>query len=292
MKRILLLFSLFLLIGGAALAQGSHDISGIVIDTTKQTVPGASIKLKTDKGDSVIRVTALDGKFVFSGIKATKVTLTITSIGSQGIVKHFTFGNDNQPLVVGNVILKSASTMLSGVTVVGINPVTLKEDTTQYSAAAYKVRENAPVEDLVKKLPGVDVDKDGNITTKGKTVSKIRINGKDVFGGDLQSITKNLPADVVENIQMIDDYRNQANLTGVKTGDPTQIMNITIRKDKNYGYSANITGGAGRDALPSPQTNDTRYEGLINSFKFKWISRSKSLKWITLFYQLSRIQFL
>jgi hypothetical protein len=152
---------------------------------------------------------------------------------------------------------------------VGINPVTLKEDTTQYSAAAYPVRENAPVEDLVKKLPGVDVDKDGNITTKGKTVTKVRINGKDVFGGDLQSITKNLPADVVENIQMIDDYGDQANITGVKTGDPTQIMNITIRKDKNYGYSANLTGGAGRDALPAPQNNDVRYVGLINSFKFK-----------------------
>lgn len=269
MKRIFLLFSFLVMLGSLAMAQGSHTITGTVIDTTKQTVIGASIKIKTDLGDSTTRITGLDGKFTFNAIKANKVTLTITSIGYEGIIKHFTFAADSKPLEVGTVILKTSSKMLSGVTIVGITPVTLKEDTTQYSAAAYKVRDNAPVEDLVKKLPGVDVDKDGNISTKGKQITKIRINGKDVFGGDVQSITKNLPADVVENIQMIDDYGDQANLTGVKTGDPAQVMNITIRKDKNYGYSANLTGGGGKDALPSPQTNDTRYVGLVNAFKFK-----------------------
>lgn len=270
MKRIFFaIFSTLLLLGGLAKGQNTmHTISGTVIDTTKQTVIGASVKIKTDKGDSTIRVTGIDGKFNFPSVKANKVTLIITSIGYQGIAKHFTFADDGKPLALGSIILKTTSKMLGGVTIVGINPVTLKEDTTQYSAAAYKVRDNAPVEDLVKKLPGVDVDNDGNITTKGKQITKVRINGKDVFGGDVQSITKNLPADVVENIQMIDDYGDQANLTGVKTGEPNQIMNITIRKDKNYGYSANVTGGAGRDDQPKV-ANDTRYVGLVNSFKFK-----------------------
>jgi len=284
MKILYLLLLSFVFFCGAAYAQNSHDVTGSVVDTAKMSIPGASVKIKTDLGDSSIRVINLDGKFSFKDIKANKITLTVTSIGYQGIIKHFTFANDNKPLNVGNIILRSASKMLNGVTIVGITPVTLKEDTTQYSAAAYKVRENAPVEDLVKKLPGIDVDKDGNITTKGKQVTKIRINGKDVFGGDVQSITKNLPADVVENIQMIDDYGDAANLTGVKTGEPNQIMNINIRKDKNYGYSVNTTGGAGRDGLPSvaaipPSTassiavqapkNDTRYVGMINAFKFK-----------------------
>ncbi|GAB3923430.1 TonB-dependent receptor [Mucilaginibacter myungsuensis] len=254
---------------GFAHAQGTHNITGSVIDSTKQTVPGASVKLKTDAGDSTVRVTGIDGKFSFANIKANKVDITITSIGYQGQIKHFTFANDNAPLEIGAVTLKNLSTLLGGVTIVGITPVTLKEDTTQYSAAAYKVRDNAPVEDLIKKLPGIDVDKDGAVTAKGKSVARIRVNGKDVFGGDLQSITKNLPADVVENIQLIDDYGDQANLTGIKSGDPTQIMNITIRKDKNYGYSANITAGGGRDALPSPLANDQRYTGQLNSFKFK-----------------------
>lgn len=269
MKRLIFTFSLIAALGGFARAQSTHTITGSIIDTTKQTVPGATIKLKTDLGDSTTRVTGLDGNFNFANIKATKITLTITSIGYQGQIKHFTFADDGKPLALGAVILKNMSTVLGGVTIVGITPVTLKEDTTQYSAAAYKVRDNAPVEDLIKKLPGIDVDKDGAVTAKGKTVSKIRINGKDVFGGDLQSITKNLPADVVENIQLIDDYGDQANLTGIKSGDPTQIINLTIRKDKNFGYSANLTGGGGRDALPAPQANASRYSGQVNSFKFK-----------------------
>ena len=155
--------------------------------------------------------------------------------------------------------------MLNQVTIVGAaNPVTLKEDTVVYNAAsAYKVRENAPVEDLIKKLPGVDVDVNGNITTQGKQVTKVRINGKDFMGGDVQSATKNLPADIVENIQMIDDYGDQANLTGVKTGEPDKIMNITIRKDKNYGYSGQATAGDGEDALPKDQgiPDQNRYMG-------------------------------
>ena len=150
--------------------------------------------------------------------------------------KHYALDNDTKPAVLHPIILKSESNTLKGVTIVGVNPVTLKEDTVEYKASAYKVRENAPVEDLIKKLPGVDVDVNGNITTQGKQVTKVRINGKDFMGGDVQSATKNLPADVVENIQMIDDYGDQANLTGVKTGEPDKIMNITIRKDKNYGY--------------------------------------------------------
>jgi len=270
MKRIFLFFSLVFSFFACdlAMAQGGHTISGLIIDSTKLSIPGATVKIKTEKGDSTLRVTGIDGKFVFTGIQATKLTLTVTSIGYEGIIKHFVLENDNKPLNLGNITLRSESKLLNGVTIVGITPVKLKEDTIQYSAAAYKVRENAPVEDLVKKLPGVEVENDGSITTKGKTISKIRVNGKDVFGGDVQSIIKNLPADVVENIQMIDDYGDQANLTGIKTGEPDQIMNITIRQDKNYGYSLNATGGAGRDALPAPQTNGTRYEGLLNSFSF------------------------
>ena len=167
-------------------------------------------------------------------LKGTKLSSRYLSIGFQSLKRHYTLDNTTAPADLGSIVLKVQSNMLNQVTIVGSVPITLKEDTVQYQASAYKVRENAPVEDLIKKLPGVDVDVNGNITTQGKQVTKIRINGKDFMGGDVQSATKNLPADVVENIQMIDDYGDQANLTGVKTGEPDKIMNITIRKDKNY----------------------------------------------------------
>src|SRR6202000_2722273 len=173
------------------------------------------------------------------------------------------------PADLGAIVLKTDAHELAGVTIVGTIPVTLKEDTVQYQASAYKVRENAPLEDLIKKLPGVDVDVNGNVSTQGKQVTKVRINGKDFMGGDVQSALKNLPADVVENIQMIDDYGDQANLTGIKTGDPDKIMNITIRKDKNYGYFGQATVGGGSDMLPKDQGNDeNRYLTQLNAFRF------------------------
>jgi len=272
LKPFLLALSLLLLCIAHANAQAAREIDGTVIDSTKLGVPGASVKLKTDKGDSTVAIADGNGKFVFGGISATKITLTITSLGYQGQIKHYTLDNtDTKPLVLPPVLLKNDTHMLNGVTIVGVNPVVLKEDTVEYKASAYKVRENAPVEDLVKKLPGVDVDVNGNITTQGKQVTKVRINGKDFMGGDVQSATKNLPADIVENIQMIDDYGDQANLTGIKTGEPDKIMNITIRKDKNYGYSLQSTVGDGEDALPSNQAtpDQNRYLGTLNYFHFK-----------------------
>jgi hypothetical protein len=271
MKSLLLIVSITFLSLLGAHAQTAHDISGVVADTTKLSLPGSSVKLVSNTGDSTLTIADANGKFTFSSVKGKTITLTISSIGFIGIKKHFSLADDNKPVDLGMIILKAETNMLNQVTIVGAaNPITLKEDTVIYNAAAYKVRENAPTEDLIKKLPGVDVDVNGNITTQGKQVTKVRINGKDYMGGDVQSATKNLPADIIENIQMIDDYGDQANLTGVKTGEPEKIMNITIRKDKNYGYTAQATAGDGRDALPSKDgvPNDNRYIGSLNVFNF------------------------
>jgi hypothetical protein len=253
-------------------AQNGKDVHGTVTDTTKLSLPGSLITLTSEKSDSVTTSADLNGKFVFSGVKGLKITITIQSIGFQSLRRHYTLDNTPAPADLDTIILKPESKMLNQVTIVGVVPVTLKEDTVEYQASAFKVRENAPVEDLIKKLPGVDVDVNGNITTQGKQVTKVRINGKDFMGGDVQSATKNLPADVVENIQMIDDYGDQANLTGVKTGEPEKIMNITIRKDKNYGYFGQATVGDGEDALPQntaiPTPDQNRYIGSINAFNF------------------------
>jgi uncharacterized membrane protein YgcG len=270
MKQFLLTLSLVLFSLFSALAQNGREVSGTILDSTKLSIPGALIKVISDKGDSSLTAADANGKFDFPAVTGTKFTLSISSIGYQAIRKHFTFDAGTKPVALGPIILKAESNTLATVNIVATQSVTFKEDTTEYKASDYKVRENAAVEDVIKKLPGVDVDVNGNITTQGKQVTKVRINGKDFMGGDVQSVTKNLPADVVENIQMIDDYGDQANLTGVKTGEPDKIMNITIRKDKNYGYTLQATGGDGEDALPSSQgiPNENRYLGTINGFTF------------------------
>jgi hypothetical protein len=271
MKRFFLTLSVIMVSVICAFGQAGRDVTGLVMDTTKTTIPGATVILTSDlKADSTAMAADINGKFAFHNIKGTKVSISVASIGYQPIRKHFTLANDGQNASVGVIVLHAEANMLNQVNIHDVNAITFKEDTTEYKASAYPVRANAPVEDVIKKLPGVDVDINGNITTQGKQVTKVRINGKDFMGGDVQSITKNLPADVVENIQMIDDYGDQANLTGVKTGDPDKIMNITIRKDKNYGYSLQATGGDGEDDLPKDQgiADQNRYLGTLSSFIF------------------------
>lgn len=160
--------------------------------------------------------------------------------------------------------------MLGEVTIKDVNAVKIKEDTLEFNAAAYPVRDGAPVEDMVKKIPGADVDKNGNITFQGKSVTKVRVNGKEFFGGDLKTATQNLPADAVQNLQMVSDYGDQANLTGIKTGDPETILNINIRPSRNHGYFGQVSAGGGRDAIPQVAgTKDAnRYIAQGNLFSF------------------------
>jgi len=274
MKYLFLPFILAFFLVNSAMAQNGRQISGIIVDSTKLSVPGTTVKYVSNAGDSTTTVTGLDGKFTFNNVGGTGMTLTITSLGYEGIRKRFTFADgDFKPLDLGSIVLKAESKELGIVTIRGVIPVKIKEDTVAYSISAYPVRENAPVEDVIKKLPGVEVDAAGNVTTQGKSVTKIRINGKDYMGGDLQAATRNLPADILESIQLIDDYGDQANLTGVRTGEPDKIINLTIRADRNNGYSLQATAGGGRDLLPKgidgADVNDNRYNGSVNYYNFK-----------------------
>ena len=267
MKQYIFIPIFILLFTITAIAQ-NRSVRGTVIDSTKTPVPGVTVKLITNAKDTLVTATDNKGNFQFGEVNVTKVTLSFYAIGYQGLIRHYTL--DTGKVSVGNIMLKTDAHILNGVNIVDVNPVTFKEDTIEYKASAYKVRDNAPVEDLIRKLPGVDVDANGNITAQGKQVTKMRVNGKDFFNGDVQAVTRNLPADIVDKVQVIDDYGDQANLTGVKTGDPTKIMNINIKSDKNHGFTGQVTLGDGADLLPAQPGvhDDNRYLGLLNDFIF------------------------
>ena len=154
-------------------------------------------------------------------------------------------------------------------------PIKVMQDTVEYRANAYPVRKDAVAEDLLKKLPGVEVDAAGNITAHGQTVTKIKVNGKDFFGGDPKMATKNIPADAIDKIQVIDDQSDQAKFSGFDDGDRTKIINITIKKDRNQGYfgSATLgigsaTGGTQGTATSTGDGNSNRYEAYLRAFRF------------------------
>lgn len=250
MKKIILV--IICLLGlNVAKAQTVLEVSGVVKDSTNVTIIGAAVKLAT-KTDTINALTNIDGLFVFSNIKSSEFSITISALGYAPIKKRYLFDPNSKKEILEPIILKNDNKMLNEVVVNGTPDVSIKEDTTEYRAGAYKLRENALAEDLLKKLPGMEVDREGNVTSQGKAVTRVRINGKDYFGGDIKTATQNLPADVIEKVQIVDDYGDQANITGVRNGEPDKVLNFTIRKDKNKGYLVRGTVGGG---------NFERYQG-------------------------------
>src|SRR5690606_38973548 len=148
-------------------------------------------------------------------------------------------------MVIPSFELQGIANMLEEVVVDGIVTVQVKGDTVEYSTKDLKLREGSVAEDALKKLQGVEVDKDGNVTAQGESVTRVRINGRDFFGGDVKTATQNLPANIIEKIQIVDDYGDMANLTGNRTGDSEKVLNIQIDPRLNSGYSSTIRTGYG-----------------------------------------------
>ncbi|WP_394772391.1 TonB-dependent receptor domain-containing protein [Mucilaginibacter sp.] len=262
MKIPLLSFLFLCLFFAAASAQQtpkppSREVFGTVVDSSG-VVPAVNVKISSAT-DSVTVTTNLKGIFDFPIITSKSFKITVTGIGYETFTRRYVMEDGTKPIKLDPIKLKAQTNMLKTVTINGVIPITIKEDTIEYKASAYKVREGSPVEDLLKKLPGVSVDANGNVTAHGKQVSKVRVDGKDYFTGDVQTATQNLPADIVESIQVIDDYGDQANLTGIKTGDPDKILNITIQKGKKKGQFGQGTVGAG---------NDDRYQAKLSANAF------------------------
>ncbi|MFC0317270.1 outer membrane beta-barrel protein [Olivibacter oleidegradans] len=263
--RSIFLLSLFgiSLCSFQAQAQTGKVVNGVLRDSTGLSVIAASVKLMSPQ-DTLQVSSDVDGKFSFKNVKASSFNLLITSLGFRPFNRSFSF-NGQHSLDLPPLVMSFESKLLEVVNVTGGTLVTMKEDTVEYNAKDYRVRPNAMTEELIKKLDGVEVDKDGNVQAQGESVTRVRINGKDFFGGDVKTATKNLPADIIEKIQIVDDYGDQANLTGNRTGEPEKILNITIAEENNNGNFGQF--GAGMGTKPAGD-NGYRYQlgGMYNSF--------------------------
>ncbi len=233
-----------LLVSSTLLSYGqSYRVKGVVVDTTGQPLPSAIIRIKW--GTDSLGISAnTDGSFSLAKVKSRQFTLSAAYIGFKTFNRKYAF-DSGDIFDVAKIILKEESNTLDGIVISGIPPVKISEDTVSFNASSFPVREDDAVDEILKKLPGIKVDKDGNVTSQGTPVSKIRVNGKDFFGTDVATAIKNLPANIIKNLQFIDDYGDQAKLTGLKTGDPQKILNLTIQEDKKKGYFARASGGLG-----------------------------------------------
>jgi hypothetical protein len=223
-----------------------REVSGIVKDATGQTLTGATITL-TSKKDTLKTATNDDGVFVFRNVKLATFVITIKSIGYMASVRRYLNNDAVKRIVLDPIQLKPEVNMLKEVKVQGTPSITYKTDTVEYRASDYKVRENATVDELLKKMEGMEVGSDGTLTHQGQQVTKARLNGKDYAGGDVAQAIQNLPADIVDKVQIIDDYGDQAGRTGIKDGDPTKVLNITTRADRSVGNIIRATVSDGDD---------------------------------------------
>lgn len=243
-KVLSVVFSL-LSIGVAA--QPGQTIKGIVKDSSNQALKSASINLFVfnTQRDSLNTISDENGKFVFQNVKGNDFKILVTHVSFAHFAKIYHYTDARGEIVLPDIQLTSIAKVLEEVIVTVDRTVTIKEDTIEFKADSFKLKPDADVEALLKKLPGVQIDASGNITAYGKTVNKIRVNGKDFFSGDVKTATKELPANIVDLVQVIDDYGDQAAFTGVKDGDPDKIINLQIKKDKNKGYFGRGQAGYG-----------------------------------------------
>jgi len=167
---------------------------------------------------------------------------------------------------MGTIPMKDRHSMLAAVTVEGDTPpVTMRHDTLEFNAGSFRTKPDAVVEDLLKKLPGVSVDRNGTIKANGEQVKKVLVDGKEFFGNDPKIATKNLPADVVDKVQVFDKKSDQSQFTGFDDGNSQKTINLTIKKDRKNGIFGKATAGYG---------DENRYEEKINAHQF---SRDRQL---------------
>jgi hypothetical protein len=236
-------------------AQNNKTVLGRTVDSTGSSLQGIAVQLYVPgSADTLYTVSNNQGYFQFI-TNASRFVIVVAPAEFKGFKEEYRFNSSYRIYQAGDIMLYSNLKTLHTVEV-SVSAIILKEDTIEYKASLFNVKVGATVEDILKKLPGLEVNKNGEITAQGKPVYKIKVNGKDFFGNDLKMATRELPADIVDKIQVVDDYGELAARSGIKTDEPQKIINLQLKKNKSRGLFGNARTGYG--------SNDT-YQAKISS---------------------------
>ena len=241
----------------------SGSLTGRIYDgEQKEWMIAAGVKLLQPKDSVLVKGSLSDtnGRFKLSAIKPGTYLLQVSYVGYADYFSKVTVGSENKNM--GTITLSPSATALKEVQVVGqATPVVMKTDTVQFNADAFRTQQNANVEDLLRKIPGMEIDDDGNITYNGESIERIELDGRDFFSGNPTMATRNLPSNMIKNVQVVDKKSDQARLTGVDDGERVKVLNLNVKEDKKKGVLANLTAGYGTQKRYNTQANVNYFNG-------------------------------
>lgn len=259
-----LLMLLMILFSPMAFAQQSGvNVTGSVVEQGNDTpIEQATVRLLNVKDSAMVRgvVSTRNGSFTLKNVKKGSYLLHITFIGYDPLYQPLQITGKKNPVNVGKLELSDGAIELGEAVVIGKAPeVTVRNDTVEYNADSYKVTEGSVLEDLLKKMPGVEVDSEGKITVNGKEVKKVMVDGKEFFSDDPKVASKNLPAKMIDKLQVLDKKSDMAQMTGFDDGEEETVINLTVKPGMKQGWFGNAYGGYG---------SKDRYEGnaMVNRF--------------------------
>jgi hypothetical protein len=239
-------------------------VKGTVTDTTgKQILSDATVSATPDADTNAAQfvVTNKKGAFQVRNLNPGKYHLLVSFEGYEHLSRTFFISADSATTIdLGTLYMQRSNEEMEAV-IVSRPPITMKKDTVEYTASMFATKPNAVAEDLLKKMPGVQVDKNGNITAQGETVTRILVDGKRFFSDDPKLATRNLPPDVIDKIQVFDDLSDQSKFTGFDDGNRVKTINIVTKKDKRQGYFGKMVAGAGSDENYDESINLHRFDG-------------------------------
>ena len=265
---IFLVSSSFLWKGNAQVTHGStrETVSGIVCEQTADSMVypllQATVKLLHLPDSSLAggNVTDLNGRFLLKQLKWGNYLLDVSYIGYEPVRKAIRLSADRPNCRMDTIFMSESSLALQEVVITGkAAEMVVKEDTVEFNPAAYTNKPSDVVEDLLKKLPGVEISEDGTITYGGKTIQRILIDGKDFFADSPELVTKNIPIEIIKRLQIVEEQSDAAKKTGIEDAEKETVINITVKEEKKRGWFGEARGGYG--------THD-RYHarGMVNRF--------------------------
>ncbi len=262
MKNPLLLLLCLSFTATFAQTPSRFQIQGTAIDTLSAALPLATVMLLQRKDSSLINFVRANDKgfFTFKNIKKGDYLLKISFVGyipfQQNVLTEAT-----EIIDLGSLKMKPITKELFEVVVrTARAPLTIKGDTIEYNAASFKVPPGSTVEDLLRKLPGVQIDANGNIKAQGKEVKKVLVDGKQFFGSDPKAATQNLPAEAITKVQVYNDQSEQSKLTGVDDGRKEKAINLELKEEFKKGGFGKVTAGAGNIGRASVKGNYNKFD--------------------------------